>query len=152
VTYDGFKSHVNVTEALEVFAENKIIVVKEESRSSDTNQAYDQLQAVADKCVTRQLLDIARTKVSGKMDQNKLVAVIAVAVKGLSGDLWKNSFIRVNLHPHFCLPFEKWIDFFLIRCKLVSQSIFAQMSILIMMPCLLCGREWRSSSVVSCLI
>ena len=112
MTYDGFKSHVDVTEALEVFAENKIIIVKEESGSSDTNQAYDQLQVVADKRATRQLLDIARTKVSGKMDQNKLVAVIAVAVKGLSGDLWKNSFIRVNLHPHFCLPFEKWIEFF----------------------------------------
>eukprot|EP00957_Ditylum_brightwellii_P150610 11467645-Ditylum_brightwellii.AAC.1 len=48
-TYDGLKSHVNVTEALELFAAHKMTIVKEESGSSDTNQAYDQLQAVADK-------------------------------------------------------------------------------------------------------
>ena len=41
-THDGFKSHVNVTDALELFAAHKITIVKEESGSSDTNQAYDQ--------------------------------------------------------------------------------------------------------------
>eukprot|EP00957_Ditylum_brightwellii_P163268 12432056-Ditylum_brightwellii.AAC.1 len=30
LTYDGFKSHVNVTRALEIFVENKVDVVKEE--------------------------------------------------------------------------------------------------------------------------
>ena len=95
---------------MELFATHKITIVKEESESSDTNQAYDQLQAVADKQSMRQLLDIARSKVNGRMDQNKLVAIISIALKDLPGTLWKNSFIRVNLHPHHRLSFGKWIE------------------------------------------
>eukprot|EP00957_Ditylum_brightwellii_P183419 13971816-Ditylum_brightwellii.AAC.1 len=54
LTYDGYKSHVNVTEALAIFAQHNIVVAKEESRSSGTNQSYDQQQAVADKRATHQ--------------------------------------------------------------------------------------------------
>eukprot|EP00957_Ditylum_brightwellii_P040976 3102207-Ditylum_brightwellii.AAC.1 len=43
-TYDGFKLHVNVTKAIEIFIENKIDVVKEECGTSYTNQSYDQMQ------------------------------------------------------------------------------------------------------------
>jgi hypothetical protein len=109
LTYDGFKSHVNVTEALEVFAQHNIVVVKEESGASDTNQSYDQQQAVADKKATRQLLDIARPRMSQRMDQYKLVGVILVAIKSLPLSLWESSFIRVNLHPHHRMSFEDWI-------------------------------------------
>ena len=45
LTYNGFKSHVNVTEALEKFHMHKIRVVKEEAGTSHVNQAYNQAQA-----------------------------------------------------------------------------------------------------------
>eukprot|EP00957_Ditylum_brightwellii_P193176 14709085-Ditylum_brightwellii.AAC.1 len=63
LTYDGFKSHVNVTRVLEIFAENKVDVAKEEGNASDTNQSYNQMQAVADKQATRQMLDFARKRI-----------------------------------------------------------------------------------------
>ena len=45
LTYDGFKSHVNVTEGLKTFAEERIRVGKEEAGTSAFNQAYDKFQA-----------------------------------------------------------------------------------------------------------
>ena len=44
LTYDGFKSHVNVTDALFFFAEDRIKVGKEEAGTSAFNQEYDRLQ------------------------------------------------------------------------------------------------------------
>ena len=109
LTYDGFKSHVNVTRALEIFAENKVDVVKEEGGASDTNQSYDQMQAVADKRATRQLLDFARKRITS-FDQVSMIAVIAVAIKNLDASIWESSFRRVNLHPHYRISFQAWID------------------------------------------
>ena len=40
-----FKSHVNVTDGLNCFAEERIIVRKEEYGTSDFNQEYDKIQA-----------------------------------------------------------------------------------------------------------
>ena len=40
LTYDGFKSHVNVTDDLDFSAEDRIKVGKEESGTSAFNQAY----------------------------------------------------------------------------------------------------------------
>ena len=60
LTFDGFKSHVNVLAALQKFYEAKIRAAKEEGGTSATNQAYDQQQAKQDKAATRQLLDLAR--------------------------------------------------------------------------------------------
>jgi hypothetical protein len=54
--FDGFGSHLG-TEALKIFAEYKIQCAKEEGYSSDTNQAYDQLVAKADKWILRESLD-----------------------------------------------------------------------------------------------
>ena len=45
LTYDGFKSHVKVTDALEFFSEERINVGKEETGTSTLNQAYDKFQA-----------------------------------------------------------------------------------------------------------
>ena len=69
LTFDGFKSHVNVTRALQKFAEYLIRVAKEEGGTSATNQSYDQEQAVKDKMHTRRLLDLARRNVSGHITQ-----------------------------------------------------------------------------------
>ena len=54
LTYDGFKSHVNVTECFEMFAEERIRVGKEEAGTSAFNQAYDEFRAKQDKAQTRQ--------------------------------------------------------------------------------------------------
>ena len=43
--YYGFKSHVNFTEGLKVFAEEGIKVGKEESGTSTFNQSYDKFKA-----------------------------------------------------------------------------------------------------------
>ena len=63
LTYDGFKSHVNVTDSLEFFSEESIKVSKEESGTIAFNQAYDKLQMNQDKAQTRQLLELAWRKV-----------------------------------------------------------------------------------------
>ena len=69
LTYDVFKSHVNVTEGLEFFAEERIRVGKEEAGTSAFNQAYDKLQVKQDKAQTRQLLDLTRRKGHGLINQ-----------------------------------------------------------------------------------
>ena len=69
LTYDGFNSHINVTEGLEMFAEEGIGVGKEDSGTSTFNQAYDKLQANQDKAQTRQFLDLAWWKVHGRINQ-----------------------------------------------------------------------------------
>ena len=44
LTYDGFKSNINVTEVLEVFAEERTKFGKEEAGKNAFNKAYDNLQ------------------------------------------------------------------------------------------------------------
>ena len=53
LTYYGCKSHVNFTEGLKIFAEKSVKVRKEESGTSDVNQAYDKFQAKQEKAQTR---------------------------------------------------------------------------------------------------
>ena len=45
ITYDGLKYHVNVTDALDIFAYERIKVGKEEAGTSAFNQVYDKFQA-----------------------------------------------------------------------------------------------------------
>ncbi len=45
LTYDGFKSHVNVTDGLETLTENTIQTVKKEAGISQLYQSCDQHQA-----------------------------------------------------------------------------------------------------------
>ena len=47
--YDGFKSHVNVTDALDFFVEDRIKVGKYEAGTITFNQEYDKFQANQDK-------------------------------------------------------------------------------------------------------
>ena len=60
LTYDGLKSHVNVTEGLEIFEEERIRVGKKEAGTSAFNQSYDKFQVKQEKAKTRQLLDLER--------------------------------------------------------------------------------------------
>ena len=60
---------MNVTDALKLFSEERIRVGKEEASTSDYNQAYDKFQEKQDKAQTKHLLDLARRKVHGRINQ-----------------------------------------------------------------------------------
>ena len=83
LTYDGLKSHVNVSKGLKHFAEERIRVGKEESGTSAFNEAYDKFQAKQDKDQTMQLLKLVRQKVHGQINQWHLITIISTAIEGL---------------------------------------------------------------------
>ena len=68
-TPDGFKSHVNVTEGLKKYTEDRIRVGNEESGTSDFNQDDDKFHAKQYRYQTRQLLELERWKVYGQINQ-----------------------------------------------------------------------------------
>ena len=51
--YDGFKSHANVSEGLEISVEESIRIGKEEAGTSAFNQSYGKFQANQGKAQTR---------------------------------------------------------------------------------------------------
>ena len=108
-TYDGFKSHVIVTEGLDFFAEERIRVGKEEAGTNAFNQAYDKFQAKQDKAQPRQLLDLSRRKVHGRINQWQLIMVISTAIQNISAKVWTDSFVAADLHPHHRMTFPDWI-------------------------------------------
>ena len=109
LTYDGFKSHVNVTDAIETFSEERIKVGKEEAGTSTFNQAYDKLQANQDKDKTKQLLELARQKVHGRINQWQIILIISIAIQNIPAKVWTDYFVAVNLHPHHRLYFSDCI-------------------------------------------
>ena len=76
LTCDGFASHVNTTEALELFDENKIMLVEEEGDLSHISQIFDQQPAKCNKLEICYLLDMVRTHVRSNLDQYILVATL----------------------------------------------------------------------------
>jgi hypothetical protein len=109
LTLDGFSSHLNVPEAMDVFHEHKIFIVKEEGDASDTNQPYDQAVAKDDKKNIRYLLDTCRIKIKN-ITQWDLIATCIIALKQVKSESWINSFKKVNLHPDFRIPFSEWLQ------------------------------------------
>ena len=109
LTYSAFKSHVNVTEGLKSFSEERIRIGKEEAGTSAFNKAYDQLQANQDKAQISQLLDLSRRKVHGRITQCQIIMVISTAIQNIPSKVWKDSFVDVNLHPHHRMTFYDWI-------------------------------------------
>ena len=65
ITYDRLKHYVNVTDALNFYAEERIKVIKEEAGTSAFNQSYDKFQVKQGKSQKRHLLEMARRKVYG---------------------------------------------------------------------------------------
>ena len=100
--YDGFKSHVNVAEGLELFTQNKFQCLKEESANSHVNQAYDQQVALMDKKIQRRILDMVRPKLKNKITQWQVIGCLSVA-------LAQAAFKSVNLHPHHRVEFNEWL-------------------------------------------
>ena len=64
-----------------MFVEEGIGVGKEDSGTITFNQAYDKLQAKKEKAQTRQILDLARRKVHGRITQWQLIMVISIAIQ-----------------------------------------------------------------------
>ena len=82
-------------------------MLKEKGGTSHINQAYDQSQAKADKRAARQLLELARQRVKGNIDQWNLCGILCVAHNNLPDDIWIKSFKTVNLHPDYRIPFHR---------------------------------------------
>ena len=64
ITYGVFKSHINFTEGLELFLDERIRVGKEEAGTRTFNQSYGKFQAKQDKAQKRKLLELAKRKVN----------------------------------------------------------------------------------------
>lgn len=108
LSLDGFGSHL-LPEALEIFAEYKILVFKEEGDASQVCQAYDQQVAVHDKRLVRDMLDGYRFNMHGVVNQFELILTVNAALNEADPKLWRTSSIRVNTCPSQRIPFEQWI-------------------------------------------
>ncbi len=109
LSVDGFGSHLK-TEALQTFAKHRILVIKEESDSSQVCQAYDQMVAKQDKRVTRGLLEGFRFSRHGIITQFELILIVNTSLnKEGSESAWRTSHIRVNACPSKMQPFTEWL-------------------------------------------
>jgi hypothetical protein len=70
--YYGYGSHLQ-NDALEVFAADEILVMKEEGDTSQVSQAYNQMVAKSDKRFTWSLLDGYRFHTKGEINQFELI-------------------------------------------------------------------------------
>ena len=109
LTLDGFGLHVNVHVCQEIFAKHKIMICKEEGDTSQTNQAYDQFTARADKKLMNENMLAVRKTLGAEMTQWHLIKIAADAQSKIKKTTWINSFIKVNLHPKYRLSFDDWI-------------------------------------------
>ena len=71
---------MNVDEANENFTKLNIWIVKEEADTSQTCQAYDQLQANIDKSRMRPLVDLVASH-CGIINQRQLIVILLQALK-----------------------------------------------------------------------
>ena len=109
---DGFGPHTSSAKAMEIYAEEKILLVKEEGDTSHVCQAYDQKVAKDDKKSMRQSLAYLRESnklTKGTIDGWLLIHVALAAVRELDPDSWVHSFDKVNLKPSTRVGFPEWI-------------------------------------------
>ena len=59
------------------------MVEKEEDGTSAFNQAYDKFQANQDKAQTRKLLELARQKVHGQINQWHISMIISTSIQNI---------------------------------------------------------------------
>jgi hypothetical protein len=110
---DGFGPHTSSIEAMELYANARILLLKEEGDSSHVNQSYDQQVAKDDKVTMRDCLSYLRQ--TERLSKNiisgwDLVHVGLAAVRELSPSSWVTSFKRVNLHPDHRVCFPEWCN------------------------------------------
>lgn len=109
---DGYKAHVMTYKAQAIFRNYKMLVVKENSHSSQINQVFDQAPARKAKSEDRRWLPIVRDRpgIVGTVDQWVLMAVVMAGQNGGRGSAWTSGFKRVNLHPDHMLPIDVWLS------------------------------------------
>ena len=100
---------MNVTNAVGIFAEDRIKVGKEEVGTSAFNQACDKFQGSQDKAQTRQLLELAQREVFRWINQWHLIMIISTAIQTIPAKFWTDYFVDVNLNPNHRLSFSVWI-------------------------------------------
>ena len=107
LTLDGFGSHLQ-GEALKVFADYKILIVKEEGDTLQVCQAYDKDVAKEDKRHHRSLLNGIRMQIH-MVDQWTLVLVANKALNKIRKNVWGDSHHLVNLRPSTRVPFTEYV-------------------------------------------
>ena len=116
---DGFGPHTSSPEAMQIYRDHKILLVKEEGDTSHVCQAYDQDVAKKDKSAMRDALALLREKsdkFNGVVDGWDLIHAALAAVRELPADSWVTSFKRVNLHPKYRTSFVEW-------CKKIDRYL-----------------------------
>ena len=124
LTLDGFGSHVNVPEEVEIFTSNKILVVKEEGYSSHVNQPYDANVALEDKQKYRQLSMMSNKILQQSMDQRYFMAIAIEAQRAVSEETWLSSFMKINLYPKLHVSADEWPKTLDRRVFLKSEKFF----------------------------
>ena len=110
---DGFGAHTSSEQAMEIYSEHKILLLKEDADTSHACQMYDQKVAIDDKKSMRQSLAYLRHSnklVKGTIDGWALIHVALAAVRELSPDSWIYSANKVNLKPSTRVAFDKWCE------------------------------------------
>ena len=59
---------------------------------------------------TSQILEMARKKAQARINQWQPNMIITTDIQNISGKVWTDSFVAVNLHPHHCLSFDDWVE------------------------------------------
>ena len=91
----------------EIFREHKILIVKEEGNTSQVWQAYYQWVEKSDKHYLRHNLHMVWKALGASINQYHLIKLVANAQMKLKKKEWVKSFIHVNIHPKFWLPFNE---------------------------------------------
>ena len=126
--FDGFGPHTSNVKAMQIYADAKIRLLKEEGDASHVNQAYDQEVARADKRSSRGALAFVRSTTAltrHVVDGWCLVHVCLAVLRALEPDAWISSFKKVNLHPHHRVGFVEWckrIEHFLVGGKDIKEE------------------------------
>ena len=110
--FDGVKFHTKNLKELIKFADDRVLACVENRDSSTINQAFDKFVALAGKRRGSRILDlIRRSHVYPVIDQWTLILVgLDILRDCAASNVWENSFIAVNMHPHYRLNLEDWLE------------------------------------------
>ena len=93
ISLDGYRLHINIHEANQIFADHKILIIKEQGDSSQVNQAYDQFVVKKDRIFMWENLQRLHKlfSASKKIDQWMLVAIAMDAQNKVTKEGWISS-------------------------------------------------------------
>ena len=112
LTFDGFKTHLKNLIELKMMAVKNVLAAVEGRDSSEINQAFDRFVARAGKRRANIILDqIRRSHITPVIDCWMLILVgLGVLRDCAKSNVWENSFIAVNMHPHYRVSLEDWMQ------------------------------------------